>query len=106
VNYSFPAGTAGPQALTEAVDGFFQAFPDLRVTVEDVIAEDDKAATRGPVTGTHRGTFMNVPPTGKTITIGYIDIWKAHDGRFIENWVQMDLLGALIQLGAVPAPQI
>jgi predicted ester cyclase len=62
-------------------------------------------ASRGHLTGTQKGTFMNVPPTGKTINIGYIDIWKAQNGRFIENWVQMDMLGALVQLGAIPAPQ-
>jgi predicted ester cyclase len=105
VNYSMPMKEPGPEGLTQVVDGFFAAFPNMRVVVEDVIAEDDKAATRGYLTGTQEGTFMNVPPTRKTITIPYIDIWKAHDGRFVENWVQMDMLGALIQLGAVPAPQ-
>jgi len=53
---------------------------------------------------THKGTFMNVPPTGKSVTTEFIDIWKAHNGRLIENWVQMDMLGILVQLGVVPAP--
>jgi len=105
VNYSMPMPTPGPQGLNHVVDTFLTAFPDMRITVEDVIAEDDKAASRGHLTGTHQGTFMNVPPTGRMITIGYIDIWKAYNGKLIENWVQLDLLGALVQLGAVPAPR-
>jgi predicted ester cyclase len=106
VNYSMPMAEPGPRGLNDVVDMFFRAFPDMHVTVDDIIAEDDKAATRGHMTGTQHGTFMNVPPTGKPIAIEYIDIWKAHDGRFVENWVQMDILGALVQIGAVPAPQV
>jgi hypothetical protein len=105
VNYSMPMPSPGPEGLRQVVDGFFEAFPDMRVTVEDIVAENDKAATRGSMTGTQKGTFMGVPPTGKTINIGYLDIWKAQNGRFIENWVRLDLFSALIQLGAIPAPQ-
>jgi predicted ester cyclase len=102
VNYSMPMPTAGPEGLNQVVGMFFSAFPDMQIILEDVVAETDKAATRGHFTGTHKGTFMNVPPTGKSITTDFIDIWKAHNGRFIENWVQMDMLGMLVQLGVVP----
>ena len=47
---------------------------------------------------------MNVPATGKAVTVEYIDIWTAHNGRFIENWVQMNVLSLLVQIGALPAP--
>jgi len=99
-----PMSTPGPEGLDQLVDMFFSAFPDMHIVVEDVVAEADKAASRGYFTGTHRGTFMNVPPTGKAIKAEFIDIWKAHNGRLIENWVQMDTLGILVQLGVVPAP--
>jgi predicted ester cyclase len=104
VNYSLPMTAPGPQGFGQLVDSFVQAFPDMRVFVEDILAEDDKAASRGYLTGTQNGTFLNVPPTGKPVRIGYIDIWRAQNGRFVENWVQLDLLGALVQIGAVPAP--
>lgn len=104
VNYSMPMPKPGPQGFEALVDMFFAAFPDLEITVEDIIAENDKAATRGYFTGTHRGTFLNVPATGRSVRVGFIDIWKAYQGQLIENWVQMDMLGALVQLGAMPAP--
>lgn len=103
VNYSMPMSSPGAQALSEVLGTFISAFPDMQIVLDDVIAEPDKVATRGHFTGTHRGAFMNVPPTGKQVTVGYIDVWKAHNGRLIENWVQMDMLGLLGQLGVGPA---
>ena len=99
-----PMPSPGPDGLLAVLNAFFDAFPDMHVTVQDIVAEADKAATRGVMTGTQKGTFMNVPPTGKRIEIGYIDIWKAQNGRFVENWVQLDFFSALVQLGAIPAP--
>jgi steroid delta-isomerase-like uncharacterized protein len=104
VNYSMPMSSPGPAGFNQVLDMFVSAFPDMHVVVEDIVAENDKAATRGHMTGTHRGTFMNVPATGKTVTAGYIDVWKAHDGRLVENWVQIDFFAMLVQLGAIPAP--
>lgn len=104
VNYSMPMSSAGAAGLSGVLDAFFSAFPDMQIVLDDVIAEPDKVATRGHFTGTHRGAFMNVPPTNKQVMVQYIDVWKAHNGRLIENWVQMDFLGLLVQLGAMPAP--
>lgn len=104
VNYSMPMSVPGPDGLQQVLDMFQSAFPDMHIVIEDTIAENDKAATRGHFTATHKGTFLNTPATGKAVTVGYIDIWKAHDGRFVENWVQMDMLGLLVQLGALPPP--
>jgi predicted ester cyclase len=105
VNYSMPMTAPGAQGLDEVLNLFFTAFPDMHIVVEDVFGENDKAVSRGQMTGTHQGPFMNVPATGRAIKIGYIDIWKARGGRLIENWVQLDMLDLLIQLGAIPAPQ-
>jgi predicted ester cyclase len=104
VNYSMPMPSPGPAGLNAVIDGFFAAFPDLQIVIDDVVAETDKAATRGHFTGTHKGTFMNVPATGKSVTVSYIDIWRAHNGRFVENWVNIDLFGLMVQLGVIPAP--
>jgi steroid delta-isomerase-like uncharacterized protein len=104
VNYSMPMTTPGPQGLRQVLEMFVSAFPDMHIVVEDIVAENDKAATRGHFTGTHSGTFMGVPATGKSINVSYIDMWAAHNGRMIENWVQMDILGLMVQLGVVPPP--
>ena len=104
VNYSMPMLRPGPDGLSDILDGFFGAFPDMHIVVEDTIAETDKAVTRGYFTGTHRGPFMNVPATGKSVRVEYVDLWKAHNGLLVENWVHMDVLGLLIQIGAMPAP--
>jgi predicted ester cyclase len=102
VNYSFPAPVPGPEGFKEVMGMFFQAFPDIHETTEDVIAEGDKVATRGYFRGTHSGEFMNIPATGKQVTVSYIDIWRVENGKLVENWVQMDLYGMMQQLGVVP----
>jgi predicted ester cyclase len=99
-----PMSTPGPDGLNQVLDMFLSAFPDMTIVLDDVIAEPNKAATRGYFTATHKGAFMAVPATGKQVTVPFIDMWRAHNGRLIENWVQMDILGLLVQLGAVPAP--
>ena len=104
VNYDMPAPAPGPEGLRQVVGMFKAGFPDLHATIEDAIAEDDRVATRGYITGTHNGPFMNIPPTGKSIKVAYIDLWRIEDGKAIENWVEMDMLGLMQQLGVVPLP--
>ena len=104
VNHNFPAPTSGPEGMKQVI-GLFQAgFPDLRVIVEDVVAEADKVATRGYFTGTHRGEFNGIPATGKAVKVTYSDTWRVEGNRLVENWVQMDLMGLMQQLGVIPAP--
>jgi len=104
VNHAFPGVPPGPAGLLQAVGMFRAGFPDFHVTVEELLAEGDRVATRGFFTGTHRGEFMGVPATGKAIRVGYLDLWRLEHGQAVENWVQMDLLGLMQQLGAIPAP--
>jgi predicted ester cyclase len=104
VNHDLPAPAPGPDGLTAVLDQFFAAFPDMHVTVEDVIEDGDRIATRGRFVGTHRGEFNGVAATGRPVDVKYIDVWRVEDGKAVENWVQMDLLGLLQQVGAVPAP--
>ena len=84
---------------------FQTAFPDLRITIEDEFGEGNKVGTRGSMTGTHRGEFMGIPATNKSVKVAYIDLWRVENGKFVENWVQMDMLGLMQQLGVVPAPE-
>ena len=105
VNHGIPVPATGPEALKMAVTLFRTAFPDINLMLEEVVAEGDKVATRGYFTGTHQGDFNGIPATGKPIKTTYIDVWRLENGKAAENWVQMDMLGILQQLGVVPAPQ-
>ena len=80
------------------------AFPDFKATIDDMLADGDRVATRMTWTGTHQGEFMGIPPTGKRISIQVIDFVRFADGRFAEHWGLMDNMGMMQQLGAIPAP--
>ena len=80
------------------------AFPDWRMTVEDLIAGGDKAVARVQVTGTHKGEFMGVPATGTRVGVQLIDIMRFdRAGLVCEHWGVADMLSLLQQLGVVPA---
>ena len=103
INHNFPAPAPGSEGFMQVVAMFRTAFPDIVVNLNDVVAEGDRVATRGVFTGTHRGDFMGIPATGKRVAVKYIDIWRLENGKGRENWVQMDIIGLMQQLGAVPA---
>jgi len=104
VNYDFPMPAPGLEGFKMVAGLFLTAFPDLHQTVEDELAEGDKVITRGYLTGTHKGDFQGIPPTGKQIKMKYIDIWRIANGKGVENWVQLDMMGMMQQLGVIPAP--
>lgn len=79
------------------------AFPDLRTMSLDMIAEGDKVVHRLVFEFTHQGEFMGIPPTGKRITWSCIDIWRIADGKFVEHWVEADMMSLMQQLGVIPA---
>jgi steroid delta-isomerase-like uncharacterized protein len=80
------------------------AFPDLQTTVEDQIAEGDRVATRWTARGTHRGEFLGVPASGRSMQIMGMTISRVADGKIVEQWGNPDLFSLMQQLGAVPAP--
>jgi steroid delta-isomerase-like uncharacterized protein len=82
---------------------YLTAFPDMRITVEDALADGDKLARRVSWTGTHRGPFLGVPATGRRVRGQGIVILRIANGKIAEEWELSDLLGLLQQLGAVPA---
>ena len=104
VNHNMPAPAPGVEGFKQVIGMFRTAFPDMQVTVEDEVAERDRVATRGVMRGTHKGEFMGVPATGKQVAVQYIDIWRLENGKAVENWVQMDMLGMMQQLGVIPPP--
>jgi steroid delta-isomerase-like uncharacterized protein len=76
------------------------AFPDLKVTVWDQIAEGDRVVSRWTATGTHKGQFLDIAPTGRTVEISAIHIHQIQNNRIITLWEEIDLLGLRRQLGA------
>jgi predicted ester cyclase len=103
VNHSAPPGVPTGCEGVELVTAMFRAaFPDGRMTIEDMVAEGDKVVTRKTFRGTHRGELMGIAPTGKRVSIGLIDILRLERGKVVEHWSVVDNLGMLQQLGVVP----
>ncbi len=93
----------GPEGVKQLIQGYRTAFPDLRITVEDQLAEGDKVATRWSARGTHQAELFGVPPTGKESRISGITIDRISGGKIVESWDNWDTLGLMQQLGVVPA---
>ena len=96
-----PIEATGAEALKQVFAMLLRAFPDLHVTVEDLIAEGDKVVARNSVTGTHQGEYMGLPPTGRTVTYNEIFIFRFADGRIAETWGVVDVLSQMKQLGVI-----
>ena len=101
-------GRPGLPPTKEGTLGFFRtllaAFPDMRMTVEDLIASGDKAVARVKVAGTHKGEFMGVPPAGTRVDVQLIDIMRFNNaGLVCEHWGVADMLSLMQQIAAVPA---
>jgi steroid delta-isomerase-like uncharacterized protein len=97
-----PSDATGAELVKELFAKLRRAYPDLHITIEDLIAEDDKVVSRNTVTGTHEGEYMGIPPTGKSVTYKEIIISRFVDGRIAENWAVVDVLSQMKQLGAIP----
>ncbi len=100
---ALPEPVQGPEGLKESARGYREAFPDLKATVEQVVAEGDLVATRWTCRGTQKGELFGIAPTGKQVTVTGITIDKYVDGKLAESWSNWDTLGLMQQLGAVPA---
>jgi steroid delta-isomerase-like uncharacterized protein len=106
VDHEAPPGVSerGSAALRAFVEIFRGAFPDLRVTIDDMITEGDRVAVRSTATGTHKGDFQGIPPTGKQFTVGGIDIVRFAGGKAVEHRGAFDNMALLQQLGVAPGP--
>lgn len=99
-----PGIPPGREAVKQLTTMFRSAFPDFKATIDDIVAEGDKVVIRQTWSGTHKGEFMGVPPTGKSVSFGVIDIVRIAGGKLVEHWGQMDMMGMMQQLGAIPTP--
>jgi len=97
-----PEPIRGPEDFKEFVKTYRSAFPDLRVTIEDQIAEGDKVVSRWSARGTQKGELLGMPASGKQATVTGISIDKIEGGKIVESWNNWDTLGMLQQLGAIP----
>ena len=102
VYYNPATGEVKGEALKQFLASMLAAFPDIRFTIEDLVAEGDKVVTRWSCTGTHRGEFMGLAPTGKQLTPSALDIFRIVEGKVVEERVEFDTLRFFQQLGAIP----
>ena len=94
-----PIDAAGPELLKQVWTMLLRVYPDIHLTVEDVIAEGDKVVARNTVSGTHQGEFMGFAPTGKSVTYNEIFVFRFADGRVVETWGVVDVYAQMNQLG-------
>jgi steroid delta-isomerase-like uncharacterized protein len=97
-----PLDVTGAEAMKQVWATLVRAFPDLHVTVEELIAEDDKVVARNSVTGTQRGEYLGHPPTGRSVTYNEIFILRFAGGRIAETAGVVDVMAQLRQLGLLP----
>lgn len=102
--YTSPGAPAlqGPEGFKQLVRMLRAAFPDLRFTPEELIAEGENVVSRWTGRGTHQGQFKGISPTGKRVTVSGIIIHRIANGKFVEDHEELDALGLLQQLGALP----
>lgn len=103
-NTASPEDIHGREGYKANVEMVREAFPDMDVTVEDVVAEDDRVAFRYTITGTHEGELMGIDSTGAEVAISGMAIARFEDGEVVEDWSHVDLFGLLQQLGVVEPP--
>jgi steroid delta-isomerase-like uncharacterized protein len=94
----------GREGFKQVFALFRSAFPDMRISVEDQVAESDKVVSRATVSGTHQGDYMGIPATGKSFSMGIVDIFRFEDGKIAGHWGEGDTLEMMMQLGVVPSP--
>jgi len=98
-----PGAPPGPQGIRLAATTFREALPDWHSDVEQMVAEGDLVVEVFTACGTHRGTLMGVPGTGRRLELHGINVFRIDGGRIVERWGQLDHLGLLQQLGLAPS---
>lgn len=83
----------------------YEAFPDLTISLKEVVGEDDLVAVRFTGTGTHKGEYNGIEPTGEEVRLSGMRFCRLDDGKIVEVWGQRDDLGVLVQLDVVEPPE-
>ncbi len=103
-HFKDPRLAPGREGLKQLGQSIFAGFSDVHVTVEALIAEGDLVVERSTARARHSGEFSRVPPTGHAVVWTEIHVYRLMDGKIAELWSEFDLLGILMQIGALPVP--
>jgi steroid delta-isomerase-like uncharacterized protein len=98
----FPGQAPGRDGFKQAVVAMHKAFPDIHYTINDMVAEGERIATRWTLRGTHLGEFFGIAATGNSVSVEGIHILRIVEGQIVECWEVWDQLSMLRQLGTVP----
>jgi steroid delta-isomerase-like uncharacterized protein len=101
---AWPGEDPGYEGFRLRLRRLHDAFPDLHMTVREVLADGDLVAYRAELSGTHRGALLGIPPTGRSFRVQHMHMLRIRDGRASEHWATRDDLGMLVQLGVVRLP--
>jgi predicted ester cyclase len=101
----FPGLPPTREGVRQTIKMLREAFPDLHVTSEELVAEGDMVVSRQSTRGTHKGEFMGVPPTEKEVTWTGILMFRISDGQIVGQWLEQDVMGLMQQLGVVSMPE-
>ena len=93
---------SGPEGVKQLVSAWRTAFPDGRMNVEEMLEDGDKVIIRMTWTGTHTGEFYGIPATGRGVSVSSIGIDRVANGKIVEGWGEVDMLGLYQQIGAIP----
>lgn len=95
---AFPGLPPGLEGARMAHQGSMTSFPDRKVQIDDLLAEEDRVVVRGRVTGTNQGGFMHIPANGNPIDISFVGIYRLRDGKIVEHWGLNDAATLMQQL--------
>ena len=98
-----PGSAAGAAGIREVVTMFRTAFPDMVITLDEVIAEGDWVASKSTLTGKQTGEFLGVAPTGRSLAVTSLTMIKFRDGKLLESWVKNDVAAMMRQLQGAQA---
>jgi steroid delta-isomerase-like uncharacterized protein len=99
---SNPGRRGGVEGAREFIGMLHAGLGDVRYSIEGLTAEADRVVYRWTLQGTHTGVFMGIPPSGRTIRVTGMDMFRLADGKIVESWASADALGMLQQLGVLP----
>jgi steroid delta-isomerase-like uncharacterized protein len=98
------AGERLVEGVTRGCFAYFQAFPDLHLSIDELIAEGDRVFCRSTMTGTHDGEYKGIPATGRHVSAESAEVFRIADGRFAGYWCLTNVAGLMRQLTEEPAP--
>jgi steroid delta-isomerase-like uncharacterized protein len=103
IGFAPPGLPPDREFFKQTVAPYLTAFPDLKVVLEDQIAEDGTVASRFSVTGTHKGELAGIAASGNEVDYTGVNYIKVRDGKIVEVWGASDQLRVMRQIGAIPS---